>query len=573
MDKQEASYSLQAFHDAMNRGSFTEAKSIGLNLINDEDIISDSKNHTKILQLLGNASFILSDYHEAISYYNQSIQIYKSIDDTEGIAACLGNMGLVKHRLGEYSDALQYLEQAIEINNKKDGNKRFLAFNLGNVGLVFSSLSDTDKALEYYNRAMIINEDIHNVEGMASTHGNIGLLYQNASDYDKALECFEKTLELYQQLNKKKEIASTYGNIGNIYIHKSELEKALSFHEKAISIYTEVQHQEGLANSYGAIAEIHIKQGQYAKAHEFIQYCLNMAQEIGNQEIIILALLSLSRLHELQHDYEFALQYYKQFTELKDKIQSDESKKQAYLFDQRRKIEEEEKNRQIQFVRMEEQEKLLHSILPVNIAERILNQEQFIADYYPSVSVLFLDIVGFTALSSNILPKHLIYILDTIFTKADEIIDQHGLEKIKTIGDGYLAVGNLTSPLEKHHRATALAALEVMHEIHNLKVVFPEMSKVLPQGTNTQIDIRIGIHSGEVIAGIVGKNRYIFDLWGDAVNIASRMESTSQPGKIHVSDTFASRIINDSEFQLFPRESIEIKGKGMMNTFWLENQK
>jgi class 3 adenylate cyclase len=210
----------------------------------------------------------------------------------------------------------------------------------------------------------------------------------------------------------------------------------------------------------------------------------------------------------------------------------------------------------------------------MSIADRLLKHESFIADYYTSVSILFMDLVGFTDLSSKVKPKQLVYILDTIFSRADEIIDRMGLEKIKTIGDGYLAVANLTSEVDQHQIVTAKAALDILSHLSTCTFDLPEelqdeewMQHIPP------MQVRIGIHTGDVVAGIIGKNKFVFDLWGDAVNIASRMESTSQPGKIHVSDTFASHIIHDSEFQLIPRESIEIKGKGMMNTFWLENQK
>ncbi len=570
MSTKDLSKSIDAFNEAMASGSFHTAKQIGLLLIQDDEFKSDSLKYTKILQLLGNASFILSEFPQAISYYNQSIEISKSIQDSDGVAACLGNLGLVSHTLSGYTEALKYLEQAIALN-EINGNKKYLAFNLGNVGLVFSSLLDKEKALEYYNRAMLINDEIQNIEGLASNHGNIGLLYQDDSRYDEALACFEKALFLYQKIDNKKAVATSFGNIGNTYFNKDEIDKALSYHEKAIAIYREIQNKDGLAHSYGAIGNILIKQNEYDEALKFTRQCHDIANEIGDQESIMNALFSISKIHELKNDYELALRNYQKYTELKDRIQSDETKKQAYLFDQRHRIEEEEKSRQLQYVRMEEQEKLLHSILPVNIAERILKQEQLIADYYPSVSVLFLDIVGFTNLSSNISPQLLVHILDTIFSKTDEIIELHGLEKIKTIGDGYLAVGNLTSSLEYHQEYTAKAALDIMDSLHNLEIVLPDSIDLKEIDYIPRIQVRIGIHSGEVVAGIVGKNKFIFDLWGDAVNIASRMESNSESGKIQVSEVFAASLSNSPAFSLKPRGSISIKGKGEMNTWWLEN--
>jgi len=228
----------------------------------------------------------------------------------------------------------------------------------------------------------------------------------------------------------------------------------------------------------------------------------------------------------------------------------------------------------LKLARFQEQEKLLHTILPISIADRILKQEPFIADHFDSVSVLFLDIVGFTALSSIAPPKHIVYMLDTIFTKADEIIETFGLEKIKTIGDGYLAVANVSTALDYHQKSTAFAALEIVKQLQKFTVAIPpELGDSSWTKGMKDLEIRIGLHTGEVVAGIIGKNKFTYDLWGDAVNVASRMESNSEPWKIHISEKFAKSIENYPEFSLIPRGEISIKGKGTMKTYWLEEGK
>jgi class 3 adenylate cyclase len=246
----------------------------------------------------------------------------------------------------------------------------------------------------------------------------------------------------------------------------------------------------------------------------------------------------------------------------------------VFQFDQQRKMEEEEKERQLKIARFQEQEKILHKILPVNIANRIINQETFIADHFTAVTVLFMDLVGFTPLSSIVPAKQLVFILDTIFSMADEVIDRYGLEKIKTIGDGYMAVGNVTKVNENHQKAAALASFELIQTMKEFSITIPsELGNTNWIKDVPEIQVRIGIHTGEVVAGVIGKNKFVFDLWGDAVNIASRMESNSQPWKIHVSNEFAKAIEKHSEFSLIPRGEISIKGKGTMNTFWLEKLK
>jgi class 3 adenylate cyclase len=164
--------------------------------------------------------------------------------------------------------------------------------------------------------------------------------------------------------------------------------------------------------------------------------------------------------------------------------------------------------------------------------------------------------------------------LDTIFTKADEIIEEFGLEKIKTIGDGYLAVANVSTSLENHQKSTAFAALELVEQLQKFTVVIPpDLGDSSWSEGMKDLEIRIGLHTGEVVAGIIGKNKFTYDLWGDAVNVASRMESNSEPWKVHISEKFAKSIENCPEFSLIPRGTITIKGKGSMNTFWLENGK
>jgi class 3 adenylate cyclase len=219
-------------------------------------------------------------------------------------------------------------------------------------------------------------------------------------------------------------------------------------------------------------------------------------------------------------------------------------------------------------------ESILRNILPDSVTDRLVKGENPIADHFETASVLFMDLVGFTTLASIAPPKQLVYLLDAIFQKADEVVETFGLEKIKTIGDGYLAVANVTSPLENHQKATALSALQLIETMKDFTVNIPsDLGDTNWIKDMNDIEIRIGIHTGEVVAGIIGKNKYTYDLWGDAVNVASRMESNSEAGRIHISEAFAKSIEQHSEFLLIPRGEITIKGKGTMNTFWLEKGK
>ena len=204
----------------------------------------------------------------------------------------------------------------------------------------------------------------------------------------------------------------------------------------------------------------------------------------------------------------------------------------------------------------EKSEKLLLNILPKPIAERLKQNETTIAEYFPEVTVLFADIVGFTTLSSTMNPIELVELLNKIFSGFDLLCEKHGLEKIKTIGDAYMAVGGLPYPRVDHAEAIAQMALDMQTEIAR----FNAQNK-------KYFSIRIGIHSGPVVAGVIGIKKFIYDLWGDTVNIASRMESHGLSWRIQVTETTYKLL--EHKYWLNERGIINIKGKGGMKTYLL----
>ncbi len=198
---------------------------------------------------------------------------------------------------------------------------------------------------------------------------------------------------------------------------------------------------------------------------------------------------------------------------------------------------------------------LMNLILPAQIAERLQNKQEVIADRFESVTVLFADMVGFTPLSARLPPEKLVAMLDTIFSDFDALLDRHGLEKIKTIGDAYMVAAGVPSPRKDHAVAVAAAALEMQ-----------AAAKARSREWGEAFELRIGIHIGPLVAGVIGKRRFIYDLWGDTVNTAARMESHGIPGEIQVSEDMWHEIHND--FDLAERGVINVKGKGPMRT-WL----
>ena len=204
----------------------------------------------------------------------------------------------------------------------------------------------------------------------------------------------------------------------------------------------------------------------------------------------------------------------------------------------------------------ERSERLLLNVLPAPIAARLKQGEKVIADDFPEVTVLFADLVDFTRRSRDTTPERVVEVLDDLFSALDALAERHGLEKIKTVGDAYMVVGGLPEPRPDHARAVADMALDLRQEV----------ARHLDPG-GEPLAVRVGIDTGPVVAGVIGRRKFSYDLWGDTVNVASRMESTGVPGCIQVTDRTYRRLGDGYRFER--RGPIQVKGKGKLVTWFL----
>ncbi|HEY9402432.1 MAG TPA: adenylate/guanylate cyclase domain-containing protein [Pyrinomonadaceae bacterium] len=211
-------------------------------------------------------------------------------------------------------------------------------------------------------------------------------------------------------------------------------------------------------------------------------------------------------------------------------------------------------------VEREKSERLLLNILPSAIAERLKEDQGVIAESFAEATILFSDVVGFTQMSAQITPVELVYLLNEIFSSFDELAARHGLEKIKTIGDAYMVAAGLPERRADHAEAMAEMGLDMQAALDAFN-----------RARGTTLNIRTGINTGPVVAGIIGTSKFIYDLWGDAVNTASRMESHSTPGRIQVTAATYERLRHAYLFE--PRGTINVKGKGDMPTYFLLGRK
>ncbi|MBE9042042.1 adenylate/guanylate cyclase domain-containing protein [Oscillatoriales cyanobacterium LEGE 11467] len=223
-------------------------------------------------------------------------------------------------------------------------------------------------------------------------------------------------------------------------------------------------------------------------------------------------------------------------------------------------IEERKQAQALLHAEQEKSEQLLLNILPEPIATRLKHDRGAIAEHFDEVTILFADLVGFTPLSARLQPLELVNLLNEIFSTFDRLAEKHGLEKIKTIGDAYMVAGGLPVPMPDRAAAIADMALAMQEAVTRFRE---------ERGENIQI--RIGINTGVVIAGVIGIKKFIYDLWGDAVNVASRMESSGEPGSIQVTRATYEQL--KDRYELHERGKIAVKGKGNMTTYWLRGKR
>jgi tetratricopeptide (TPR) repeat protein len=598
-----------------------------------------------ILGNIGNVYLSLSNYPKALEYYEKTLNIVEEIGDKRNIGTCLGQIGIVYLSLSNYPKALEYYEKALKIA-EEIGDKNSIGSHLGNIGKVYCSLSYYPKALEYYEKALKIAEEIGDKSSQYNNKAQIGGLHLSialdtlkpASDSLKkenlrlALSFTRTALDGFKEIKAEDNIRECETNLSKIYEAMGDYKSAIThFKESQIlkdSIFSGENQKKIAQLEAKRENEVKQKEIELLKKDNQIQE-LDIAQKSQqmnllkkNQEIQSLELSKRSNdLSLLQKDKELTE------LDLKQKnIESESSAKEISLLNKNKDYDQvvrssligvlsfiflifvlvlfflwrkrkdnkllKIKNETIEIER-EKSDSLLHNILPPPIALRLKEGESTIADHFDEASVIFLDISHFTHLSKDSSPEKVVGVLNKIYTEFDKIAEKHGLEKIKTIGDCYMAASGVPTQRDDHAEAAALFAIEAM------KVAQMTETSMFSDKHEGKILFRCGIDCGPIVGGVIGEKKFIYDLWGDTVNTASRMEEYGEPGRIQVTERFFRKlysgngelisgveslgigygvlgmeekkviIYSKTKFRFEERGEIEIKGKGKMRTYFM----
>lgn len=564
---------------------------------------------------IGISYVTLSNFPKALSYYEQALKLQIELGNPYRIADIHGNIGVIYSNISNFPKALEAYNKALQIDEEL-GNRKNLSKYYGNIGVVYSSLSDLQKALEYYRKALSIDEEHNNTFGVirhlsnigeiykdldefdkaisynnqaleillhnpqleleATVNGTLGSIYYEMQDFNQAIKYFKRTLEIAEKIDIKAQIARMTGNIGDVYLQLGQWNNAMDHYQKAMMLDKELGIEVGYAGWLGKIGELfshpEFDKFSYKKAEEYLLKALAIQKKYHIKQQQYELHKYLSKLYENQGNISEAYLHFKDFYELEKQVLNESAKKQAVELDLIRQIEKIERSNKETIIRFQEKEKILHDILPIEIANRIVSGETMIAEKHENVSIIFADIVDFTKTAIHLNPEEVVGTLNDLFIDFDTLAIELGIEKIKTLGDAYMAACGIPTAKENHAVLITEFAFKAIETAKKHK--FPGQS---------EIKVRVGLHCGSVIAGVIGGHKFTYDLWGDTVNTASRMESHGQREQVHVSDQFIRELCSISLNDKIPRIKklsfgtisihhrglIDIKGKGKMHTYLL----
>jgi class 3 adenylate cyclase/Tfp pilus assembly protein PilF len=567
-----------------------------------------SFNLSDSLEILQDLASQNQDPQKILLYSDLLIEVAKRQDSTAKLFHGYFQKGNGLNRLGNPADALEYYLLAAGLANTM-GFEDYMGRTYIVIADAYSLMGNGDNAIDYYRRAIDLLRKNADSMGLASVLSNAGDQYFRKGELDSSLIYFEEAGALFKAQSYTLGIGYYLGSIGMVYGEKGRHAEALEKLNACLEILEKESDYYGIAAFLPFISNIYKKQGDYSTAERYAKRSLDLAVEYGLKEQIRDANLLLSELNELRGDTDQSLRYYKAYTTYKDSISNiglvqqmarlradyeiEQKQTEVDLLEKEAEIRELREKRQdavlyvtiavllLAFVlalglyrrfryikrtrdiiekEKSRSDELLRNILPEETAQELKESGRVRAKKFESVSVMFADFVGFTSYSEKMSPEDLVRTVDYYFSRFDQVVEKYGLEKIKTMGDCYMCAGGLPFRTEDH----PVKMVHLAREFMNI-VAEDGYSEV------TGFQIRLGINTGPVVAGVVGTKKFAYDIWGDTVNIASRMEAASEPGKINVSENTYSMIRDHFECEY--RGMIQVKNKGMMKMYFIADSK
>ncbi|TAH42564.1 MAG: tetratricopeptide repeat protein [Bacteroidetes bacterium] len=592
------------------------------------------KGSATALKSVGIGYYLQGKSFETLEYWERSLALFDSLGDQVGVANILSNEGAVYFNQGDDTKALDLYLQSLQVSEKLDDTLRIVSA-LSNIGGVYSNKELTwDKALEYYFRALPLMEayskqdERETKDALGTICINIGEIYfrQDTAYLEKnrikksyndfqidsianesdslSLFYFEKARNYFVD---SEDLPAAMNWIGRIFARRNEFDKAVKYQNEAFEIAKKLETLLDMTQAKLGIGDTYFKQGAAKLAINSYKEAEKLAIEMGGTNLELKNTYGgLALSYAKLGDYKNAYNYQKLFTETKDKLYDIDTDKKLqglqFTFDIQKKqgqIDLLTKDKALQELDLQRQkviknatigglsvvciflvvvffqkkkitkekqrsDELLLNILPSETAEELKATGKAKTKSFDLVSVMFTDFKNFTQASEKLSPEELVQEINYCYSAFDKIITKYGIEKIKTIGDSYMCAGGLPVSNSTHAIDVVQAGLEMQEFIAKNKA--EREAKGQPF-----FELRLGVHTGPVVAGIVGIKKFAYDIWGDTVNTASRMESSGEVGRVNISGP-TYEFIKD-KFQCTHRGKVKAKNKGEIDMYFVDGNK
>ena len=571
--------------------------------------IDDKRRLGYALKNAGLGHYFKAEWVDVLDYWQQSLDAFKAINDSKGISNLESNIGAVHYSTGDNTSALEHYLRALRIAESSGDDKR-RATVLQNIGAVYETINDIDLAEDYLLQALPIFEKLNDDRGIGTTSLNLGEIYLDTkNDMEKAMVYFNIARERLKTIDDNL-LPNVEIFLGQVEARKNNNARALRNFREAYEMALAKDGKVAMAIAKRELANTYVEIGLTENAIQAYEESLIIGKEVGINDDYQKTLEGIIKAYRSRNDFLNVAKYQDSLiavnakifdSEKTDQLQNlqlnfDIEKKESEIaiLNAQNEIQTQQISRanqfrnflmavaglllvivggvfyQYRFIRKTNQiiteernksDELLLNILPKETADELKLHGSVETKKYKNATVLFTDFVNFTGKSGNIEPEELVKSIGYYFTNFDEIVGRFNMEKIKTIGDAYMCVGGIPNENSTNAEDALKAALAILD--------FVKKTKKDPPPGITPFKIRIGINTGPLVAGVVGTKKFQYDIWGDTVNIASRMETNCEANHINVSENVFARVKDKAEFSY--RGEIDVKNKGKMKMYYLED--
>jgi adenylate cyclase len=493
----------------------------------------------------------------AFSVLYESLRLCRLANDSANLANTYISLGNLCVDYGDLNASLRYYRTAerIAVNT---GNQSVINLVYGGFGNYYFQIKHFKEALAYFLKKETIDKKTNDLMAQVQVRCNIALCYEQLHDFRKASYYYHLVLEASQRLGMRADEVLVCFNMGSMFNNHNEPDSAILYLKKALMLGREIDDLIRVVSCYEFLSDAYALKKDYLQAYNYHLQFTSLNDSLLNRE-------KISSIAEMQTKYE---------TEKKEQ--------QIVLLDAQNITRSVQRNFFIVGTALfmllagaifmglmktakekKKSDNLLLNILPSVVAEELKAKGKADAKQFDDVTVMFTDFKNFTRISEELTPAELVAEIHTCFKAFDNIITRYNIEKIKTIGDSYMCAGGLPVPNKTNATDVVNAALEIQQFMKE------HLQRRMVEGKEP-FEIRIGIHTGPVVAGIVGIKKFAYDIWGDTVNIASRMESSGEAGKINISgDTY--KLVKDT-FNCTYRGKIDAKNKGLIDMYFVNKK-